>query len=866
MGRAGNDTLNGGGQFDTAVYSGNAADYSYTPIMVGGKIVGFSSVTDNNLANGDEGTDTLNSVEALRFADMTVSATGPVYLFDQNGNLVNSYLTIQAAVDASFDNYSIVISAGTYVEQVVVNGVDGLTIQAVLGADVNIRAPADLVQTELSSSDREVHAVLTVRNSDNVTIEGIDIEGNGAGNTVDEGTGTGEAAFYGIFLRNSSGSVIDTDITGVRDPYPGGTAAGGEPLQNFFSRGVGVGLDNDVMKSFTWQGGLVTDFQKGGAFLRGGNLNVTGVTITGGGAQTLNAQNGIQVAESSGSISGNTIRGIGFAGAVNTYATAILGYQNTDLNITGNIIRGANTSNGTTNNVPAARVIGIYVGDFGDPIYGSSGGSITGNTITFVDVGIDISGSLTPNGIFVATNTITNLDTSGPDDAGVTHLPTETLATVFDVDGSAAADVLSGAAGNDILAGLGGADILEGNGGNDTLGGGNQTDTAVYNGVLADYTITYTRNAAGFVTSFATVTDNNPGGGGDDGADTLTLVEVLQFTDVTLNAAGPVQLFDASDVLVGSFATIQAAIDAASTGYFIRAAAGTYTEQLTVNKDVSIYGANFGIDGTGGRGAETIINGAIKVTVDGVTLDGVKVIGTTPVSTFFPGIYVTGDDFSLANSVLDGPDTPTTGVGTVSVLVDAGVTGLDIGHNLLTGYLRGVWIIGGAVEGEIHDNRFQGDGPPHSGTGLANAINSESSLTTIHDNIFDGIYAGVVNVNPRGPTATIDIESYIFDNTYTNNLGPRVIQVYATPETQNFIGSDENETFNGDYLYGPAARVRAPLMAEAATTASMAASAISWILCRAARATTAPRAMPITTSSPATRATISCSAMMAMIF
>jgi Ca2+-binding RTX toxin-like protein len=70
-GRGGDDDLFGGDGVDTAVYAGNRADYD---IQTGGKV----TVRDLNAANGDEGTDSLDGVERLRFADMTVSlGTGP---------------------------------------------------------------------------------------------------------------------------------------------------------------------------------------------------------------------------------------------------------------------------------------------------------------------------------------------------------------------------------------------------------------------------------------------------------------------------------------------------------------------------------------------------------------------------------------------------------------------------------------------------------------------------------------------------------------------------------------------------------------------------------------------------------------------
>ncbi|MFM8546668.1 MAG: flagellin [Betaproteobacteria bacterium] len=76
-----------------------------------------------------------------------------------------------------------------------------------------------------------------------------------------------------------------------------------------------------------------------------------------------------------------------------------------------------------------------------------------------------------------------------------------------------------GGQGNDTLIGNSADNILRGNQGNDTLDGGAGTNTAVFRGAMADYTIT-----AGAST---TVRDNV----GTDGTDTLTNIRYLRFSD-----------------------------------------------------------------------------------------------------------------------------------------------------------------------------------------------------------------------------------------------------------------------------------------------------------------------------------------------
>ena len=80
-----------------------------------------------------------------------------------------------------------------------------------------------------------------------------------------------------------------------------------------------------------------------------------------------------------------------------------------------------------------------------------------------------------------------------------------------------------------------------------------------------------------------------------------------------------------------TYPTISSAITAASSGATIYVCAGTYFESLTINKPLTLLGAQFGNDARGRHGSETVINGAGGITyvagatsgtIDGFTLNG----------------------------------------------------------------------------------------------------------------------------------------------------------------------------------------------------------------------------------------------------
>src|SRR5262249_9778352 len=109
-----------------------------------------------------------------------------------------------------------------------------------------------------------------------------------------------------------------------------------------------------------------------------------------------------------------------------------------------------------------------------------------------------------------------------------------------------------------------------------------------------------------------------------DGSETDDLTGVEK---VTINGQTYV-LADKFGANVGGFQTVQDAVDAANAGDIVLLAGQTFGEFVNVNKDVTIEGMNHGIPGNGVRGAESVLAGGVKISVDGVTIDGVKIAGT----------------------------------------------------------------------------------------------------------------------------------------------------------------------------------------------------------------------------------------------
>ncbi len=553
-----------------------------------------------------------NQTEVSDVQAMIVSSVNEVLLYDSSDNLIRSYATIGEAVADAADNYTVVIGAGVYEEQVVVDGIEGLRIEAAAGADVTIKAPSVVEVTGQSAYyGVAVRAVVTVLGG-SVDLANVTVDGSFAGDTTpgsngDEVTGVAYLGAGGavdnVAIKNTSNSQ-DPALFGLQHGsglFVDGTGASGAP-------------------SFSMANSTITDFQKTGALIVGVTLDFQDNTITGIGATALTAQNGLQLARVSGVVDGNTISGIGYSGGT-WYSSAMIAYEPTGpLAITGNVVTGTGAA-GHTAGLDLSDVQGVAVevsgNSFADVDYGIYAYTYVGD-----DLGLDTAPVFSDNtfsGILIEGMHVAPEESVG--DAFVTSSPFAVTGTSFTdhLAGSAGDDTLNGGGSADTLVGNGGDDTLTGGAGDDALDGGDGADTAAYSGAAAIAQV-----ASGWE-----VTDS-------DGTDTLTAVEIVDDS-----ATGRTLLVGA-----GGFATIQAAIDAADPGDTILLASGVYDEAIVINKDgltiegegATLRGGVFDLYGIseGGlyewltdpaSGAGTGGGTGVTVAADDVTINGLKISG-----------------------------------------------------------------------------------------------------------------------------------------------------------------------------------------------------------------------------------------------
>ncbi|GAB5471039.1 MAG: hypothetical protein Kilf2KO_40690 [Rhodospirillales bacterium] len=245
--------------------------------------------------------------------------------------------------------------------------------------------------------------------------------------------------------------------------------------------------------------------------------------------------------------------------------------------------------------------------------------------------------------------------------------------------GSSGQDVFNGSETADTMTAGEGDDTLEGGQGDDTLDGGSGSDTALFAGSLSDYTLTATTGGLNVVD-----------GSGSDGSDSLIDIEVLQFADTTLDLGAPVQLLDGS-TLLGTFSTIQAAVDAAGTGNTISIAEGTYAESVTVDVAVAFVGVGEVVV-TPPTGSGFVVDGDLGA-ANTLSFDGIDIVGAP-------------------KSAID--------FGTGDVLGSLEVRNARIEANVR----NGIEVVDGAGLGNIviEDSDFAGNGEPDSSSGDGDII------------------------------------------------------------------------------------------------------------------------------------------------
>ncbi|WP_321341261.1 DUF5801 repeats-in-toxin domain-containing protein [Breoghania sp.] len=599
-GYVGNDALIGGSGQDTATFGGEltAADFSLVADADPGAAVEPGWQIDASAFG--EGVDTLIGVEVVQAADP--DGAGPEtgrFLLVGNGG----YATIQDALNDAAEGDTVMVAEGTYTENLTIStdnvslvGVGDVVIEGTFKTDNGITGTVGDYLEAGNSYSNAAGQGLTV-DADGVTVSGVEFTSFYTGVELADGVD-------GLTLNNVD---IDGVINGIRKgttadvtdlTINGGTISDGE-IGIYFAKTTAAGAASD---------GLISDVEINGTtfehLLEKGiyaealdNALITGIVMNdvgefgraevfgGTGANTSGFGNGIDINLKNGSYSGIVIENFTFTdvgtsdgdGTAHDFGAAISlkarddgDYSANPADYSGDIIVRNGTIDGTSTGVRA-----------GEPGKSIDGPSVVVENVEITDAIHSVAHGDIDN---VTQSTMTVTGDAGND----VYVAGGNTTGSIDFAGFGGADSFTGGAGDDTF--TGGAD-------DDVLDGADGTDTAQFADSLSEADIT-ANGSGGWTVTTAT-----------EGTDTLSNIEIVDGAE-----SGQFLL-----VGNGGYATIQAAINAASDGDTILIAPGTWNENVTVDKAVTLVGSGSGDDPS----TATILNpGGTALTISGDINDG----------------------------------------------------------------------------------------------------------------------------------------------------------------------------------------------------------------------------------------------------
>lgn len=188
-----------------------------------------------------------------------------------------TYATIQSAINASVAGDTVLISPGTYNEQVSIIGISNILITGTTAVNT-------IVETNIPGSN-----VFTIDNSQCIRIDKLTIKGPSTAFVGRTGRG--------IQVINNSSAIISNSIITMNTTNP------------ITGVQAGTGINVDSGSSSIIVGNTVTEYQKTGIRINGTNTcaTVANNTVTGIGPTPIIAQNGIQISRGATALVQNNI-------------------------------------------------------------------------------------------------------------------------------------------------------------------------------------------------------------------------------------------------------------------------------------------------------------------------------------------------------------------------------------------------------------------------------------------------------------------------------------------------------------------------------------------------------------------------------
>jgi hypothetical protein len=697
----------------------------------------------------------------------------------------NAFATIQDGLNAVASGGTVYVAAGTYAENVLVN--KPVTL---LGANFDVnpvtgtRGPETVVEPGLNSS-YDTDSVFLVEAS-NVTIEGFTIQGSNpdrsGGFNLDSATTVYAAAGVSSSANvNISGLTVQNNI--IRDftqvGVSGDTSDGTVSTGNFITDNVIKDVPNNGDGGFFGKGVLIShNFY----------AKITGNTIS-------NVRTGIQT-------DNNYLSAGSFAPSIsnNIVSASVKGiYYNLQYESASAFTIADNTITQADGSVSPAYNVGLLI----QSIESSVQSSITGNDVSGFLYGVELAGNNTTNTVTVHGGQLngntygvwaTNNDYFYPADFntaaaldGVT-ITNSTEAGIWVDSTSPNSDNAFNTTSTVSLAISGGTAVIGGpvglkmSGGLTAITGHTLNDTS-FSGQSGSY-ITLADGAELGHTIDATGASFD----GQTGA-TATLAQNFAIEDRITHALDDATLgfvrVKAGNVFVTpSSGSIQRGVNVASSGDTVNVHAGTYAENVNVDKSVTLLGAKAGVNGNhASRGSgESVLTAldsntrldlsilhitASNVTVDGFTIDGhnaARSSNTVPLNGLDSGAVRGISNLDNSRNLVNVQNVQVEN----NVIQNLAVFGIYLDSD--TGGLS----TGNAITDNKIDNLPAGD--PFYGAGILLADNFYASVT---GNVLTRTFDGIV-INHYGDSTTGSPTMLVSDNQVeSSDSGIYLLDAYA---------------------------------------------------------------------------------------
>ncbi|MBR1212046.1 VCBS domain-containing protein [Bradyrhizobium sp. JYMT SZCCT0180] len=617
-GRAGNDTIDGRAGFDRA-------DYALDPLAVGGINVQLAAGT----VTGDAttvGTDTLISVESVRGSN--------------EADTFNAFNFSGASTNAG--------SNGTFNE---FNG---------MGGDDNIIGNFATRVTYINATGGVVvdlqHNGITPGSGTAGT--GIADGDASTGHDTFSGVNAIQASMFNDTLRGSNSVTInETFFGGAGDDLIDGRGGFDIATYNNIYFSTGAITVNFAAGTVTGDASVGNDTLRAIESVQATNFNDVFVATGFGIVGALNVGN-------SGTF--NQFEGLGGNDTITGNGNTRLAYNNATDGVSINLQAGTTSGNSSVGNDTFTGVNSVNGSNFGDT-YVATGFVGIGNTGTFNQFeGLGGDDTITGNGstrisYSQSSAGISVTLTGGAGTATGTAIGTDTFTGVNSVQGSNSVDTITGGNDNEFFFGGGGGDTINagdgndgiaGQGGSDIIDGGAGTDLVTFTGAQNLYNITGT----------GTIQVANTSGNGD-GTDSLTNVEVLNFSDaiVLLSSGTSVSPIDISGQLLSG----NGGITGSGGDDFLRVGNNVFGRQINLGLGtdtviVSNGGATLNLvgvenlNGTSGDEFANLTNNANGLIVDlGAGYDTLNLAGGTNTLNITGVDSIGGSDFGAAPGVND---------------------------------------------------------------------------------------------------------------------------------------------------------------------------------------------------------------------